>query len=82
MVFLVGALLLAAATGVALLWRRQRARFYKEQYEAEKEKSWLQDVISRSMNEVYVFDLGTLRFQYANQAPSEISDTAWRSFPG
>ncbi len=66
-VFLVVALLLAAATGVALLWRRQRARFYREQYEAEKEKSWLQGVISRSLNEIYVFDLETLRFQYANE---------------
>ncbi|MBE0603540.1 MAG: PAS domain S-box protein, partial [Deltaproteobacteria bacterium] len=65
-VFLDGVLLLAAATGVGLLWRRQRARFYKERYEAEREKSWLQDVISRSLNEIYVFDSGTLRFKYVN----------------
>ena len=38
-VFLDGALLLAAATGVGLFWRRQRARFYKERYEAEREKA-------------------------------------------
>jgi PAS domain S-box-containing protein len=59
-------LLLGAAAGVGLLWRRQRARFYKEQYEAEREKGWLRDVLSRSLNEIYVFDPRTLRFRYVN----------------
>ena len=65
-VSLVCVLLLAAGTGVGLAWRQQRARFYRERYEAERERAWLQDVISRSSNEIYVFDSLTLRFKFVN----------------
>jgi len=66
MVFLVCVLLLAAGTGVGLVWRHQRARFYRERYEGERERIWLQDVISRSLDEIYVFDPRTLRFKFVN----------------
>jgi PAS domain S-box-containing protein len=66
MVTLVCVLLLAAGTGVGLAWRQQRARFYLERFEAERERAWLQDVISRSLDEIYVFDPDTLRFKFVN----------------
>ena len=66
MVSLVCVLLIAAGTGVGLAWRHQRARFYRERYEVEREHAWLQDVISRSLNEIYVFDPMTLRFKFVN----------------
>jgi len=67
MVSLVCVMLLAAGTGVGLAWRQQRARFYRERYEVEREHAWLQDVISRSLNEIYVFDPVTLRFKFVNK---------------
>ncbi|MBI5905213.1 MAG: response regulator [Deltaproteobacteria bacterium] len=38
MVSLVSVMLLAAGAGVGLAWRQQRARFYREQYEASQER--------------------------------------------
>ncbi len=35
-------------------------------FEAERERAWLQDVIARSLNEIYVYDPETLRFIFAN----------------
>ncbi|MEW6721392.1 MAG: PAS domain S-box protein [Thermodesulfobacteriota bacterium] len=64
--FLVVFMFLSAGAGVGLIWRHQRARSYRERYESERERAWLQDVISRSLNEVYVFDPETLRFKYVN----------------
>ena len=66
MVSLVCVMLLAAGTSVGLAWRQQRARFYRERYEAERSHAWLQDVISRSLNEIYFFDPTTLRFKFVN----------------
>lgn len=66
MVSLVCVLLLAAGAGVGLVWRQQRARFYRERYEGERERAWLQDVISRSLDEIYVIDPATLRFKFVN----------------
>jgi len=66
-VSLVCVMLLAAGTGVGLAWRQQREHFYRERYEAERERTWLQDVISRSSNEIYVFDPLTLRFKFVNK---------------
>ena len=66
-VSLICVLLLAAGTGVGLAWRQQREHFYRERYEAERERTWLQDVISRSSNEIYVFDPLTLRFKFVNK---------------
>lgn len=66
MAVLVGVLLLAAGAGVALIWRQQRVRFYKERYEIERERAWLQEVMERSLNEIYVFDAQSLHFIYAN----------------
>jgi PAS domain S-box-containing protein len=65
-VFIMCGLLIGAGTGVGLLWREQKARFYRDHYLAGRERAWLHDVIARSLNEIYVFDPGTLQFKFAN----------------
>ena len=65
-VVLVGVLLFGAGSGVGLIWRRQRLHFLQERYAMAHERAWLHEVISRSLNEVYVFDSLTLRFTFAN----------------
>ena len=65
-VVLVGVLLFGAGSGVGLIWRRQRLHFLQERYAMAHERAWLHEVISRSLNEVYVFDPLTLRFTFAN----------------
>ena len=65
-VLLIGILLAGAGAGVGGAWREQQAGFYRERYEAERERAWLRDVIARSLNEIYVFDPETLRFSFAN----------------
>lgn len=65
MVALVSLLIIGSGAGVGLVWRRQRSVFWT-MYAAEQERSWLQDVIARSLNEVFVFDPQTLRFKFAN----------------
>lgn len=59
-------LLLSAGAGLGLLWRQQRVQFYRRQYGIEKERAWLQSVISRSLNEIYLFDPLSLRFSFVN----------------
>jgi PAS domain S-box-containing protein len=66
MAVLVSVMVLGAGAGVALVWRQQRVRFYKERYEIERERAWLQEVMERSLNEIYVFDAQSLHFIYAN----------------
>jgi PAS domain S-box-containing protein len=65
-VFFMCAMLIGAGTGVGLLWREQKARFYRDHYLAGRERAWLHDVIARSLNEIYVFDPRTLQFKFAN----------------
>lgn len=62
----VGALVLGLVCLVLVL-RMQSSRLYKEQWEAEAERSWLAAAIDESLNEVYVFEADTLLFQYLNQ---------------
>ena len=59
-------LILFSGTALGLLWRQQRVQFYRRQYETEQERSWLQGVVARSLNEIYVFDPESLRFTFAN----------------
>lgn len=66
MVVLIGALLAAAGLGVASVFGQQQAGFYRERFEAERDRAWLREVIERSLNEIYVFDPETLRFSFAN----------------
>lgn len=66
MVSLVCAMLLAAGAGVGLAWRQQQARFHLERHEVKREHAWLQDVISRSLDEIHVFDPTTFRFKFVN----------------
>jgi PAS domain S-box-containing protein len=65
-ILLMCVMFIGAASGFALLWRRQNVRFYKDQYLAERERTWLHDVIAWSLNEIYVIDPQTLRFKFAN----------------
>jgi len=63
---MVVAFLTTAGIAVAFNGRQQRAQFYQAQYEAERERTWLRDVLARSLNEIYVFDPGSLRFTFVN----------------
>lgn len=54
------ALLLAAGVGLQYLLRRQGLV-------SQQRLIWLQGLIDRSLNEVYVFDSQTLRFRYVNE---------------
>jgi PAS domain S-box-containing protein len=65
-ILLMCVMFIGAASGLALLRRRQNVRFYKDQYLAEHERTWLHDVIARSINEIYVIEPQTLRFKFAN----------------
>lgn len=49
-----------------LLWRQQRVNYYRSRYKIEKDRAWLQTVIDKSLNEIYVFDSQTLNYVYAN----------------
>jgi PAS domain S-box-containing protein len=62
----VGVLFLGSGVSLGLVWRQQRARFYRDKYRVERERAWLQDVIARSLNEIYVFEPRTLRFRFVN----------------
>lgn len=66
LVALVGVLLFGARISLSFALRRRDVRFYMEKYEAERERSWLQDIISRSLNEIFVFDPETLLFKFVN----------------
>lgn len=66
MVSAVTLLILCSGSALGLLWRQQRVLFYRRQYEIEQERSWLQGVIARSLNEIYVFDPLSLRHTFAN----------------
>jgi len=57
---------IGAATSIISLWRKKSLTFYREKYEAEIEKAWLRDIISKSLNEIYVFDPQKLRFKFVN----------------
>ena len=59
-------LLLSAGAGLGLLWRQHRVQFYRRQYGIERERAWLQSVIARSLNEIYMFDPQSLRFTFVN----------------
>src|SRR3990172_6520128 len=67
-VVLVGVLLFGAGSGTGLIWRRQRLHFLQERYAMAHDRAWLHEAISRSLNEVYIFDPITLRFTFANAA--------------
>ncbi len=62
----VALLLSSVGAGLGLLWRQQRVQFYRKQYNIELERAWLQDVIERSLNEIYVFDPKSLQFTFVN----------------
>lgn len=66
-VFLMGGLVVAVAAGVRVSWKRQVERLEARGLKAEAERAWLHDVIERSLNEVFVFDPGSLRFLFVNR---------------
>ena len=59
-------LVLSLATLMVTLWRHQRTSYFRERYEIERDRAWLQDVISRSLNEIYVFDSVSFKFIFVN----------------
>lgn len=59
-------LLFSAGAGLGMFYRQQRLQFYRTQYRVERERAWLQGVIARSLNEIYVFDPQSLRFIFVN----------------
>jgi PAS domain S-box-containing protein len=63
---IVVALLFGALASIGLVWRQQRFQSHLARFEADRERAWLQDVIARSLNEIYIFDPETLRFAFAN----------------
>ena len=65
-VLLMVSMLAAAVAGTWGFWREQRLRHLRELYDLEREGAWLHDVVARSLNEVYVLELDTLRFRFAN----------------
>ncbi len=66
-IFLVVGALASGLLGLLLVLRLQAARLYRDQYEAEAERSWLANAIDCSLNEVYVFDAESLAFEYLNR---------------
>lgn len=64
---LVAGALVTGLLGMLLVLRLQASRIYREQYEAEAERSWLSGAIDDSLNEVYAFDADTLHFTYVNR---------------
>ena len=60
-------LLLAVGAGMGMVRRQRRVQFYRTQYCIERERAWLQSVIARSLNEIYVFEPQTLRFTFVNE---------------
>ncbi|MDP3683889.1 MAG: cache domain-containing protein, partial [Ignavibacteria bacterium] len=59
-------LLIGTGSTIALVWHNQQVRFYNEKYISEKKRASLQNIISKSLNEIYVFNSETLKFNYAN----------------
>ncbi len=61
-------LLLVGIAGTAgFAWKQQKFDALKAQQKAERERAWLHDVISLSLNEVYIFDLASFRFEFVNE---------------
>ncbi|PKQ38109.1 MAG: hypothetical protein CVT59_02465 [Actinobacteria bacterium HGW-Actinobacteria-1] len=63
--------LILGLLGIVLALRIQSSRLLRQELEAEAERAWLAAAIDRSLNEVYVFDAGTMRFTYCNQGAIE-----------
>lgn len=59
-------LLFSGGFGITAVWKNLRSRFYRERYQAERERAWLLDVIARSLDEIFVFDTTTYRFKFVN----------------
>ena len=71
-VLFICALLLSAGAGVGLVWRKQRARFYRERYEAEDalrdSEARYQAFFEASPDGILLADMETRMFRWANPA--------------
>ena len=72
-VLLVCAMLVSAGTGIGFVWRRQRSHFYREKYEAERERHELEERLTRIAANVpgalFQYQLhpdGSISFPYAS----------------
>lgn len=70
-VLLMAGLVAAVGGGVWAVWRRQLGRLERESRLAEAERDWLHDVIERSLNEIFVFDPGSLEFLFVNRGAAQ-----------
>ncbi|MEW6666530.1 MAG: PAS domain S-box protein [Thermodesulfobacteriota bacterium] len=71
-VIFIGVLLLAAGTGVGLVWRQQQARFYRERYESaealRERTELLQTIQDNAADGILLAESETRRFVSANKA--------------
>jgi len=65
-IVLVMAMLTGASAFVGLVWERQRIKYFRDEQAGLQERTWLYDMIVRSLNEIYVFDAITLRFTFVS----------------
>lgn len=63
---LIAALIAAASVSGLALWQLERKRHYRTLYKSEALRRQLSDIIERSLNEIFVFDPETLKFQHVN----------------
>ncbi len=62
-----GLAMLLGLIGMVVTLRLYGLQVEREQIAAEAERAWLATAIDRSLNEAYVFDADTLRFEYVNE---------------
>ncbi|TDB38121.1 MAG: PAS domain S-box protein [Actinobacteria bacterium] len=58
--------MLVGLVGMLGTLRMQELQLKRDEMRAEAERAWLASAIDRGLNETYVFDAETLRFEYAN----------------
>lgn len=72
-VLLVCAMLVSAGTGIGFVWRQQRSHFYREKYEAERERHELEERLTRiaanvpgALFQYHLHPDGSASFPYAS----------------
>jgi len=67
MIALIVILILSIAVFMYAIWHRQSKLYFREKFEIERDKAWFQDVISRSLNEIFIFNADTLKYLFVNK---------------
>ncbi|MBN1569707.1 MAG: response regulator [Acidobacteria bacterium] len=63
---LIAALIGAASLSGLAFWQLERKRHYRTLYRSETLRRQLSDIIERSVNEIFIFDSETLKFEHVN----------------